>query len=166
MQRTTATYRDGLVVGLIAYASVAAFYSIFDGLAARGALFTGDLLGKAVFRGLRDPSVLQYPIQPDVTAMLLYNAVHLVISLAIGLIVVRLVGEAERRPARALPVLFVIVAGFVVTVAVVGYLTEPMRAVMPWWTIVAANGFATLFAGAYLLRRRPGVWGILVPFGG
>jgi hypothetical protein len=48
------TMREGIVVGLIAYASVAVFYSAFDLLAARGTLYTVDLLGKAVFRGLRD----------------------------------------------------------------------------------------------------------------
>ena len=42
------TIRDGLIVGLIAYASVAAFYAVFDLLAARGALYTVDLLGKSV----------------------------------------------------------------------------------------------------------------------
>ncbi len=57
--------RDGLVVGVIAYVAVAAFYAIFDVLAARGSLYTLDLLGKAVFRGLRDPSVLETPMQPD-----------------------------------------------------------------------------------------------------
>jgi len=37
------------VVGLIAYAAVALFYSGFDWLAARGTLYTVDLLGKALW---------------------------------------------------------------------------------------------------------------------
>ena len=76
--------RQGIVVGLIAYASVAVFYSIFDFLAARGVLYTVNLLGKAVFRGLRDPGVLGVPIRLDPTAIFWYNALHFVISLAIG----------------------------------------------------------------------------------
>jgi hypothetical protein len=156
--------RHGLVVGLIAYASVAVFYAVFDVLAARGPLYTVDLLGKAVFRGLRDPAVLGFPIHHDLTAIAAYNGLHLVISLTIGLIVTGLVEVSERQPARARAVLFVIVAGFVFTIAAVGWLTSPMRPVLPWWSIVVANALAVLLAGAYLLRERPGTWGRLRPF--
>jgi len=160
------TMREGIVVGLIAYASVAVFYSAFDLLAARGTLYTVDLLGKAVFRGLRDPGVLEYPIQPDLTAIFWYNGLHLLISLAIGLIVTSLIEQAERHPARTHLVLFTIVAGFVLTILGVGLLTSPMRPLLPWWSIVAANGLATLLAGLYLLQKRPGLWGRLIPFAG
>lgn len=166
MATTGRTVRDGVVAGLIGYASVAAFYSAFDLLAARGSFYTVNLLGKAVFRGLRDPGVLQYPVQPDVPAILLYNGLHLAIALAVGLIVVRLVGQAERHPSQAPVILLAIAAGFIVTVFAVGVLTEPMRAVLPWWSIVVANGLATVFAGAYLLRTRPGTWRRLVLLAG
>jgi hypothetical protein len=158
------TTREGLVVGLIAYASVAVFYSAFDFLAARGTFYSVDLLGKAVFRGLRDPGVLQYPVRPDPTAIFWYNGLHLLISLAIGLIVTRLIEQAERRPAQARLILLTIVAGFVLTILGVGLLTSSMRPVLPWWSIVAANGLATLLAGLYLLRKRPGLRSRLIPF--
>jgi hypothetical protein len=166
MAPASRTWRDGVVVGLIAYAAVAAFYGLFDVLAARGTLYTVDLLGKAVFRGLRDPAILQYPIQPDPGAIAWYNALHLVASLAIGLIVMRLVEQAERHPAQGRLVLAVIAVGFVVTVVGIGLLTGAMRPVLPWWSIVTANGLASLLAGLYLLRRRPGLWGRLVGAGG
>jgi len=153
-----------MVVGLIAYVSVAVFYSAFDLLAARGTFYTVDLLGKAVFRGLRDPGILQYPIRPDLTAIFWYNGLHLLISLAIGLIVIRLIEQAERQPAQAHLVLLTIVAGFVLTILGVGLLTSTMRPVLPWWSIVVANGLATLLAGLYLLQKRPGLWGRLIPF--
>ncbi len=155
-------WRQGLVVGLIAYAAVAAFYTAFDLLAARGPLYTVHFLGVAAFRGLRDPVVLQYPLQLDLPAIFWYNAMHLALSLAIGLVVVGLVDRAERYPAQARLMLGVIVAGFVVTVLAVGWLTAPMRPVLPWWSIVVANGLATALAGAYLLGRRPGLLGRLV----
>ena len=157
---------EGLVVGLIAYASVAVFYGVFDVFAARGPLYTVDLLGKAVFKGLRDAAVLQYPIQPDFTGIFWYNALHLVLSLLIGLVVVALVDAVERRPERRGAVLLVIVLGFVVTILGVGFLTEPMRPLLPWWSIVVANALATTMAGAFLLRRRPRLWGRLVPIPG
>ena len=153
-----------MVVGLIAYASVAVFYSAFDLLASRGTLYTVDLLGKAVFRGLRDPGVLGLPMRLDPTAIFLYNGLHLLVSLAIGLIVTGLIEQAERRPSRVPLVMFTIVAGFVVTILGVGTLTSPMRPVLPWWSIVVTNALATLLAGVYLLQKRPGLLGRLLPF--
>lgn len=149
------TAREALVVGLIAYAAVAVFYTCFDLLAARHPLFTVDLLGKAAFRGLRDPSVLQFPIRIDLTAIVLYDAVHLLAALAIGLVVTLMVDDMERHPARAPLMLMLLVAGGPATVILVGVLTEPLRPLLPWWSIVVANVLAALLGGAYLLTKRP-----------
>jgi len=157
MTTATHTVRQGIVVGLIAYVAVAAFYAVFDLLAARGMLYTLDLLGKAVFRGLRDPAVLQLPSQPDLAAMAWYNGLHLVISLAVGLTVTTLVAHAERRPAHARAAGATIVMGFVVTILGVGLLTTPLRPLLPWWSIVVANALAVLLAGSYLRRKHPGI---------
>jgi hypothetical protein len=158
--------RDGIAVGLIAYAGVAVFYALFDFLAARGALYTVNLLGLAVFRGVRDPGVTQLPIPLDMTAIFWYNALHLVLSLAIGLFVTRLVGQAENNPTQRGIILFVIVAGFVITIYGVGVLSTPIRSVLPWWSIVVANALATALAALYLVRRRPGLLSRLMPFPG
>jgi hypothetical protein len=157
------TTRDGLVVGLIAYVSVAGFYTAFDLLASRGTLYTVNVLGRALFRGLRDRGVLYYPVSLDPGAIFLYNAFHLVASLAIGLVVMGLVARAERRPDQATPIFGLIVAGFVVTIVAVGWLSAPIRPVLPWWSIVVANSLAVLLAGTWVLRSRPGVWGRVVP---
>jgi hypothetical protein len=166
MALTSPTIRQGLVVGLIGYASVAALYAAFDFFAARGALYTVDLLGKSVFDGLRDPAVLGLPMQLDTTAIVWYSVLHLLISLIIGLIVTGLVEQAERQPSQAPIVLFTIVAGFVVTILAVGLLTRPIRPLLPWWSIVVANAIAVLLAGGYLLHKRPGTWHRLSPFAG
>jgi hypothetical protein len=150
--------RDGLVVGLIGYVAVAAFYSAFDVLAARGPLHTVNVLGQAVFRGLRDPSVLQFPVDIDREAIAMYNTLHLVIAMAIGFVVATLVSAAEQKPERRRIVTAIIVAGYVVTVIGVGTLTMPERDVLPWWSIIVANAVATAVAGAYLIVRHPGFW--------
>ncbi len=160
------TLREGIVVGSIAYAAVAAFYALFDILAARGAFFTLNLLGKAVFRGLRDPAVLMLPVPPDLGAMARYNALHLVVSLAIGLVVTGLVSQAERRPSQAPFAGLTIVTGFVVTILGVGLLTASIRPLLPWWSIVVANALAVLLAGWYLIRKHPGIGRHLLPFMG
>jgi len=162
MPGTNRVVREGLLVGMIAYAAVAVFYAAFDFLAARGPLFTVNLLGLAVFEGVRDPGILQGYIPVNLTAVFWYNALHLAASLVIGLVVVLLVSEAERQPSRSRLVLLTIVGGFLVTILAVGQLTEPIRALLPFWSIVVANALAVVVAGRYLTRRHPGIWGRLV----
>ena len=152
------TITDGLVVGLIGYAAVAVFYSMFDLLASRGTLYTVNLLGQALFRGLRDPAVLMFPLAPDMGAIFAYNALHLAVAIVIGLVVTALIGMAERDPSRRGFVRVVIILGFFVTVTAVGTLTTPIRPLIPMWSVVVANALAMILAGAYLLRRRPGLW--------
>lgn len=166
MSSPSRSVREGIVVGLIAYVAVAAFYALFDVLAARGVLYTLNLLGRAVFRGLRDPAILQLPIPPDLAAMVLYNGLHLVVSLAIGLTVTWLATVPERRPQHARVAGLIIMGGFVATIVAVGLLSTPIRAVLPWWSIMVANSLAVVLAGGYLLRRHPGIWRALLPLGG
>lgn len=158
MGRERRAVRDGVVVGFIAYLAVAFFYFVFDILAAREAFYTVDRLGRAAFRGLRDPALMVLPSAPDMAAIFLYNGLHFLLALAIGLVVIQLVERAEHQPAQARLMLGAIIAGFVVTVFVVGWLTSPMRPVLPWWSIVVANLLASVLAGWYLLRTRPGLW--------
>lgn len=163
MAHAIRTIRDGVVVGVIGFFAVAGLYAAFDQFAARGALYTVDMLGKSVFRGLRDTSVLGLPMEHDMTAIFLYSGLHLVMALIIGLIVSGLVTHAERRPAHGRIVLITIVAGFVVTIAAVGMLTGPMRALLPWWSIVVANALAVIAGSTYLLWKRPDTWRRLNP---
>ena len=158
MQTKSRWMRDGISVGLMAYLAVAVFYSAFDVMASRGAFFTVNLLGRAVFRGLRDPAVLQFPVALDFPAAFWYNAVHLAMSLGIGLVVMGLVEQAEREPDQAHMVSAIIVGGFIATIGGVGLVTEPIRALVPWWSVVTANVIATAGGAAYLTVKRPGIW--------
>lgn len=157
MSMTNRTVREGLVLGLIGYAVVAAFYAAFDFLAARGFLYTVNLLGSVVFRGLRDPGVLSTPVAIDFTAVALYTALHLAVSLAIGLVVAWLVSQLEGPPAQARLAMLVIVAGFFVTIFAIGMVSTPIKALLPWWSVVLANLLAVVVAGAYVAGRHPGL---------
>ncbi|MDT8437107.1 MAG: hypothetical protein RRA92_10180 [Gemmatimonadota bacterium] len=161
LDRTT---RDGLAVGFIGYLAVAVFYGALDFLSSRGPLYTVNVLGRALFRGLRDTGVLQYPVRLDPTAIVLYNFLHFVAALAIGLVVLSIVDRAERHPSEAGRMFALLVGGFAVTVVAVGLLSTPIRPVLPWWSIVVANVFASLTAAVYLVRRRPGVVRRILPF--
>lgn len=163
MTPTRRPLREGLVLGAIAYVAVAAFYALFDILAARGPLYTLNLLGQAVFRGLRDPAVLQHPLTYDVGAMMLYNGLHCAVSLLIGFAVAGLAFLPDRRPELARPAGIFIISGFFVTILAVGILSTPFRPLLPWWSIVVANSCAVILAGWYLLRRYPGIGRRLLP---
>jgi len=147
--------REGCITGLIAYVSVAVFYAVFDLVGANGLLFTVNQLGQFMLRG---PAALAFDagITPiSLSAILAYSAVHLVASLAIGVLVCRLVFEAELQPAQAQTALLFIVAGFAGTIAMVGIVSAPIREVLPWWSIMSANALAVLVAGSVMIRRHP-----------
>ena len=153
------TMREGLIVGLIGYASVAVFYTLFDLLAGRGWVFTLDLLGKVLFRGVRDPSVLQLPMQPDLGAMFVYNMLHLAISLGVGLLVSGLVARAERRPRIGYSVLLVLAAGYLITVAAITVFARDIAPLLPLWSIVIVNTIAATGGGLFLWHNHPDLWG-------
>jgi hypothetical protein len=155
--RTENDLRDGLMLGLIAFVVVAAFYNAFDLIAARGPFHTVNLLGRSVFHGIRDAAELARPVPLDTRVIEGYNALHLALSLGIGVVVMRLVGIADREPARRPPMLLLVVGGYVATVVVVGWVSAPIRDVLPWWSIAAANTLAVLAGTVYVVRRRPGI---------
>ena len=150
-----ATLRDGLVLGVIGYAAVAIFYAIFDVAAARGALFTVNMLGESLFGGAPDPSRLMFPVEPQFGNVFGYNAVHVLASLLIGFFVMWMLRQASERPSLTRLVQFVIASGYVTTIAVVGILTRTIRPVLPWWSIIAVNSIAMALAAGYLFWRRP-----------
>ncbi|MDH3224822.1 MAG: hypothetical protein OEO23_13970 [Gemmatimonadota bacterium] len=158
MARTGSVVRQGLIVGLIGYGAVAAFYTLFDVLAARGAGFTLGLMGKVVFRGARDPALLQLPPVPDLAAMIAYNFLHLAVSLAVGLFVAGLVARVEDKPRLGYPVLFLLAAGYLITIFGVGALVEGFTPLVPWWTLVLVNTLAAAAGAAYLARAHPGLF--------
>ncbi|HSG07031.1 MAG TPA: hypothetical protein VLA36_01650 [Longimicrobiales bacterium] len=159
MARTRSTVREGIVVGLIGFTAVALFYTLFDLLAGQGFLFTLNLLGKVIFRGVRDPAVLQLPIARDVGAMAAYNCLHLVVSMAVGLFVSWLVDLVEESPRRGRPVALVMAAGYVATVSAVALFARDVAPLIPFWSVVAVNTLAALGGGLYLWRTHPGLWG-------
>lgn len=165
MAQSNSSLREGLIVGIIGYASVALLYAIFDFFAVRGSLFTVDLLAKFIFHDLRDPAVLALPIELDMTAIFWYNGLHILVALVIGIVIVSLVGLSEKKPAQGRFIFMVFIAGFIITIAAVGILTEQIRVLLPWWSIVVANSLAVVLAGSYLIQRHPGLWGTLNPFG-
>ncbi len=157
MTRTGTDLREGLMLGLIAFIVVAAFYNGYDLVAARGPFHTVNLLGRAVFHGVRDAAQLAQPVPLDPGLIEGYNALHLVLSLGIGAVVMWLVGQADRDAARRPLLLLLVVGGYVATIASVAWVSAPIRDVLPLWSIVAANTLAVAAGAGYVAHRRPGI---------
>lgn len=157
------TLRDGLIVGLIAYGSVILVYTTLDLLGARGLFFTVNLLGHAVLGGAA--GAFDSGAGVSVGAIALFNGLHLVLSLVIGVVVLQLIAFAEREQRQALVVILALVSGFAVTVAVVGWWSAPFREQFSWASIILANVVAVFLSVIYLVRGRPDVMDRVVPHG-
>lgn len=147
--------REGIILGIIGYMAVAIFYAFLDLLAGRGATFTLNLMGQVVFRGARDPAILQLPIPSDVGAMVMYNFLHLGVALAVGCFVAWLVSQVEERPELGIPVLGLLLAGYLVTISAIRAITQTVAPLLPFWSIVVANSLVALGGCVYLWWAHP-----------
>ncbi len=48
------------------------------------------------------------------------------------------------------------------TVLAVAQLTEPIRGLLPFWSIVLANALAVFVVGRFLVKKHPGIWRTLM----
>lgn len=163
MPRTSTDLQDGVVVGTIAYAVIAATYGLLDLVAGRGLFFTVNLLGLATFGDAAAASAVTVGEPIRLGAVLLFNALHLVVSIGVGVVVVALVGYAEREDRQAFTVLLALVSGYAVTVAAVGWLSADVRDMLPWTSIILANALAVGAGGWYVVWQRPGVIERMIP---
>lgn len=137
---------QGLVAGLIGYATVALLFLLVDLISGRSPFYTAAVLGSSLFYGLEDAA--QVAIQPG--PIIAYNGLHLVLFLVIGQIAAWLVFEVEHHHNLAYFVFFLFVAGFIYGMVFVGVLGAEIAHIMPWWGVVLANLAWIVAMGAYL----------------
>lgn len=143
----------GLVAGAIGYAVVVAFYALWNLAEGRSAFHTADLLGRALLR--MGPAPAGGP--PDPAPIAVFNGLHLVVFLGIGVAAAWLVHTSERHPELwYLLLVFMLVAFFHLFGAVAAF-TAPVHAEVPLWSILVASGLATVAMGVFLWRTHPGL---------
>ena len=142
---------QGLIVGLIGYATIAVGVSALDILQGRSPFFTVSLLGEWLFYGLRDPN--QVTVWPG--AVFAYNGVHLVTFVAFGLMSSWLASISEHRPLYWYGALVLYLFVFVHLLAAVQLMTEPLRALIPLYQIWVPSLLAVILMSGYLLQVRP-----------
>ena len=148
---------EGLVTGLLGYATVVALFAVANLLSGEAVFHTAALLGSALFFGLRDAGDLV----PGPAPIIAYNGVHILVSLCIGLGAAWLVFQAERNRPLWFIVFFVFLAGFIYSVAVMGVLAAEIVEILSWPMIVVANVGAGVTAGGYLWARHRQLLGAL-----
>jgi hypothetical protein len=149
----TRAAREGLVAGLLGAAAVAIWFLLYD-LAAGVPLRTPALLGATLFHGLRDPSALAITLP----LVLEYTAVHGLAFVAFGWATAWLLAVADREP-RVLFIVFMLFCCFeVFFIALIAALAERLFETLAWWTILVANGVASLVMLGYFFRGHRVAW--------
>ena len=145
------TLWQGVIAGLIGYATVALLVGFIDVAFGRSFFYTAALLGEHLFYGLSDPArVVVWP-----GAVFAYNGLHMLAFVFIGIVAAWLAYLSEHGPELwylgAILLLFVFLHAF----AAVLLLTEDIRAALPAWTIVVPTVASGIAMGAYLVAMRP-----------
>lgn len=144
------TFREGILVGILGAAIIAAWFLVIDAIAGRP-FFTPAMLGSALFWGLRDPAQVEITVQ----SVLAYSMVHIVSLVLVGLIASAVASQVERSPSTLFLAIVLFAAfefGFYTVVAVLG---QPLLGTLAWWSVAASNAIAAAGMGYALWRLRP-----------
>ena len=142
---------QGLVAGLIGYATVALFFVVVDVLFGRAAFYTPALIGGALFYGLRDPSELVVWAGPVFS----YNGVHLLLFLALGALAAWLARFSERAHQLWYVGLSLFLFVLLHLQGAVLMLTERVRESLSTWQVLVAGLAAGVTMCGYLLWTHP-----------
>lgn len=142
---------DGLVAGLVGYATVVVFFAVLNVVQGRSVFYTAALLGADLFYGLESPAELVIAPGP----VLAFNGLHMILFAGAGVFMAWLAALAERiqQGWYLVVILFLIVMPHVFGLPV--WFSDPVQARIPLWYVVAASSLAALAMGAYLLVAHP-----------
>lgn len=147
----TETLWQGVLAGLIGYATVFLLVGLIDVGLGRSFFFTFALLGEHLFYGLSNPA--QVVVWPG--AVFAFNGLHLLAFLVIGVAAAWLAFMSEKGPElwylAAILFLFVFLHAY----AAMLFLTEDIRAAVPAWMIVVPTVASGIAMGGFLIARRP-----------
>lgn len=142
-------WREGLVTGVIGYATVAVFYGLLNLVTGQGFFAAAEALGRHVAgTAWTGTGAAWGPV-------LAYNAIHLLAFLAVGVGATWLLFGAERRPEFWF--FFFLVGGgaLVFTESLFLLLAVPVTRVLSWGSVAGANAAAALTMGRYLYGAHP-----------
>lgn len=148
-KRPLGVWGRGLIAGAIGYAVIVAFYVALNLAQSRNVFFTPNALGRSLL------GVSGQGEGVDVGLLLVYNGLHLVVFLALGLAAAWLIRESGRHPKIWYLGLVLALAVFFHLIGIVLTLAAPAGEAVPAWSVVTASATAALAMGVYLLVSQP-----------
>lgn len=142
--------RQGVTVGIIGAATVAAWFLLLDVIQGRP-FFTPAVLGSSLFLGLQDLE------QVEITAgvVLAYTALHVAVFILLGIAVVAAVRRARRTPPLILGIILVFVTFQALFMGSLAIAAEYILGALAWWGIAVGNFLAALTMGIYIWTKDP-----------
>lgn len=147
----------GLVAGLIAYLTVAIFLAVVNLVAGRSPFYTAAAMGSALFYG----AVGRGEVLVEPGPIIAYNGVHLVSLIVIGWLWAFLLTEIEKHHGLWYFIFFVMLAGFLYSLLLVGIVGAEIIGAVSWWAVVVSNFLWATTMGWYLLATHSRLLGEL-----
>ena len=150
---TQSLYQEGIIAGVCGATAIAVWFLLLDLIKGRP-FYTPTVLGTALFRGgegLAQPEAL--PI--DFETVFLFTWVHFMVFAAVGGIVSRLLGTAERNANFGFGILLLFVffeGGFVFASMT---FAESLLQALAWPAILVGNLLAAVVMAVYFWQRHP-----------
>ncbi len=139
---------EGLVAGLLAYLAVALVFAGADLLLGRAPFATPAAIGGILFYGGAPALVSAGPVAAA-------NGVHILLSIALGLVAALVVEETERHPQFFYVTFLLVVFFLIASTAVLLGIPSAITRAAPWAVILVANLVGLAVAGIYLWRAHP-----------
>lgn len=151
--RNASMLRRGVVAGALGYVTVVAFYVLINVIAGRSVFYTAERLGEVLLR--RPPGTVSLSTDPG--PIFVYNGLHLIVFLAIGVAASWLLLETAKHPRWWYLILSVAVIVFFHLVGAVMAFAAPMGEILPLWSVAVSSLLAALVVAGYLLASQPGL---------
>ena len=148
MGRTTRVVLEGVAAGLVGAVAVALVLGLWSLFSGRPFLFVPWALGSALLGTGLAGDVTPEPIG-------VYNALHVSVSVVIGLAASVFVARAESRPGLTHLLALLALVGVVYGAVLMGAFAVETNDVVSWTAVLLANGAGAVATGIYLFRAHP-----------
>lgn len=142
---------QGLVAGVIGFATVATVMAVANVMAGRSPFYTAALLGGALFYGVTDPSQVTISAGP----VFAYNGLHLMVFIGFGMVAAALATLADRGWQLWFIALFFFIFLSFHLFAVVQGIATPLRESLSAGLVWGAGTVASILMAWYLIRVHP-----------
>lgn len=145
---------EGLIAGFIGYATVVVVFGLVNLATGHSFFFTAALLGNAVLGSGGSGADLAAP-----GPIIVYNGIHLITFVLIGLGAAWLISQTELHPGIWYLTFYLFVTVFFVGLVVVRIVAAPVIDQLPWgWPVIWVNLAAVTLMGLYLWKAHPRLW--------